>query len=375
MALLIFYLILAICLSFLCSILEAALLSVPRAHVAMLVEQGRAGGDRLAAMKQDIDRPLSAILTLNTIAHTVGAVGVGAQAAHVFGDAWVGLTSAVLTLLILVLSEIVPKTLGAVYAKPLAAFTAITTHGLIVLLWPIVRSLEWLSRLIGGRREQAKISRAELHSITRLGEDEGVLSEAESRVMRNLLALRDIEVRRIMTPRKVTFALQADQTVGEVIDPHNPIQFARVPAYGSDLDEMVGLVTRFEIHRAFREGRHDATMGQLARELRVIPEHASVADAIEQFLQHDSQLFQVVDEYGGTAGVVTLEDCIETLLGVEIVDETDHVADMRVLARQLLERQRSHMARRRDAKIQLWLDEPEKPDAPPPPPPGQAGRG
>jgi CBS domain containing-hemolysin-like protein len=167
-------------------------------------------------------------------------------------------------------------------------------------------------------------------------------------------------VRQIMTPRKVAFALRQDRTVGEVVDPARPLQFARMPVYGEDLDQIVGLVTRFDIHTAYREGRGHVTMRQLMRDIHVVPEHASVADAIEQFLEQDSQLFQVVDEYGGTAGVVTLEDALETLLGVEIVDETDTVADMQLLARQLLERHRSHMAQRRDAKVRMWMDEPGK---------------
>ncbi len=357
MALLIFYLILAICVSFLCSMLEAGLLSVPRAFVAGMVERRSKAGRRLEAMKRDVDRPLSAILTLNTIAHTVGAAGVGAQAARVFGDAWVGLTSAVLTLLILVVSEIVPKTLGTVYAKPLAAFTATTTHGLIVLLWPIVRALEWVNRLVGGRREQAKMSRAELYSISHMGEAEGILSPSESRVMRNLLALRDLEVRQIMTPRKVVFALPEQQTVAQTIEADRPLMFARMPIFRDDLDNITALVTRFDLHRAHREHRADTPLKDVARPIHIIPEHASVADAIEQFLGHDSQLFQVVDEYGGTAGVVTLEDAMETLLGVEIVDETDTQVDMQALARQLLERHRHLAERRKDGKRRYWMEE------------------
>lgn len=359
MLLLLVYLFLAIVVSFLCSILEAALLSVPQAHVASLVRGGSPTGDRLAAMKADIDRPLSAILTLNTIAHTVGAAGAGAQAAAVFGSQWLGVASAILTLLILVFSEIVPKTLGSVYAKPLVGFTAVTTSGLMVMLWPIVKPVELLNRLIGGYRDQASVSRAELHAITHLGEEEGVINESESRVMRNLLALRDTAVRQIMTPRTVAFALQEDQTVGDVVDPAKPLQFSRMPLYAQDIDHIVGLITRYDILLAYRQGQQQTRLGELARDIHVIPAHASVADAIEQFLQRKSQLFQVVDEYGGTAGVVTLEDCMETLLGVEIVDETDRVEDMQELARRLLSRQQRDMAQRRDAKIRFWLDKPD----------------
>ena len=350
MILLIVYLLLAICVSFLCSILEAALLSVPRAHVATMVNQGSAAGRRLQKMKAEVDRPLSAILTLNTIAHTVGAAGVGAQAAHEFGDGWVGLTSAGLTLLVLVFSEIIPKTLGTAYAKPLASFTATTTHALIILLWPIVRALEGLNRLIGGHRDQARISRAEVHSITHMGEAEGVLSQSESRVMRNLLALHDIHVRQIMTPRNVVEGLGEDQTVGQVVSEAEPILFARLPVHAGDLDKITGLITRYDLHRAHRLGQLDKPLKELIRPIHIIPEHASVSAAIEQFLQQESQLFQVIDEYGGTAGVVTLEDAVETLLGVEIVDETDRVVDMQDLARQLLARHQGMSTARQKAK-------------------------
>ncbi len=359
MFLLLVYLFVAIVVSFLCSILEAALLSVPRAHVETMVREGSPAGERLAAMKSDIDRPLSAILTLNTIAHTVGAAGAGAQAAAVFGSQWLGVASAILTLLVLVFSEIVPKKLGVVYAKPLAGFTAVTTSGLVVMLWPIVKPIELLNRVISGPQDRASVSRAELHAITRLGEEEGVIDESESRVMRNLLALRNTAVNQIMTPRKVVFALQEDQTVGEVVDPSRPLQFARMPLYAKDMDGIVGVITRYDIFQAYHTGKQQRRLNELARDIHVIPEHASVADAIEQFLQRRSQLSQVVDEYGGTAGVVTLEDCVETLLGVEIVDETDRVEDMRDLARRLLSRQQRDMARRRDAKDHFWLDRPE----------------
>jgi len=350
MFLLIVYLLLAICVSFLCSMLEAGLLSVPRAHVVSMVQAGSRAGKRLEQMKREIDRPLSAILTLNTIAHTVGAAGVGAKAADEFGDKWLGLTSAILTLLILVLSEIIPKTLGTVYAKPLAGFTARTTHALILMLWPIVRALEWLNRLIGGRCHQAKLSRAEVQSIMHLGEEEGVLTQSESRVMRNLLALRDIEVREIMTPRKVVASVGQDQTVAQVVEDGEPILFARMPVHGGDLDQTVGLVTRYDIHHAHRHGKLDVPIRELMRPIHVIPEHASVGNAIDQFLEQDSQLFQVIDEYGGTAGVVTLEDAIETLLGVEIVDETDTVIDMQQLAKQLLAQHQRHAEARQAGK-------------------------
>ncbi|NBC96487.1 MAG: DUF21 domain-containing protein [Deinococcus-Thermus bacterium] len=338
MTLLIVYLILAIGVSFLCSLLEAALLSVEQSYITLMIEQGHKSGRTLQKMKHDIDRPLAAILTLNTIAHTVGAAGVGAQSAIVFGDAWVGLTSAVLTLLILVLSEIIPKRLGAVYNRALAPFTAWMTGLLILVLTPIVKVLEWINRRVGGRKEQARLSRAELHSMAEYGRQEGAISPGEAHVIRNLLALREIEIRRIMTPRNVVFTLEQDLTVGEAVSPDRTLRFARIPIHAGDPDRITGFVARYDINQAHTRGQDQATLKELARPIRPVPEHASVADAIEQFLEHHEQLFQVVDEYGGTAGIVTLEDAMETLLGVEIVDETDAVVDMQALARRILER-------------------------------------
>lgn len=336
MFLLIFYLLLAIGVSFLCSLLEAGLLSVPRGHIALLVEQKARAGERLAKMKAEIDRPLSAILTLNTVAHTVGAAGVGAQAAIVFGSGWLGLTSAVLTLLILVLSEIIPKTLGSAYAKPLAPFVAWTTHFLILLLYPAVVALEWMNRAIGHHGAQARMSRAELRAIARIGEREGILTASEAHIIGNLLALRDMNVRKIMTPRPVVFALQQDATVNDIVKADDPIRFARIPLYAQTIDELTGLVTRFDLIEAFRTDRGATAIHEFKRPLHAVPEQMKVAQALEQFIEHDSQLFQVVDEFGGTAGIITLEDTIESLLGAEIVDETDTVADMQVLAREVL---------------------------------------
>ena len=340
MALLLIYLSVAIGVSFLCSLLEAALLSIPRSAIVVMVENGQPAGKHLEKMKRDVDRPLSAILTLNTVAHTVGAAGVGAEAAAVFGHAWVGVTSAVLTLLILVFSEIIPKTLGAVHAKRLAGFTANTIRLMMAVCYPLVVSLEWLNRIIAGRqRERTKMSRAELQAIVKMGSEEGALAASESRLIRNIIALREIEVRKIMTPRKVVKALEQTATVGEAFDPSRPLRFARIPIYEENLDHVVGLALRFELNEAYRAGRTEQKVSELVRPIHAIPESASVSRALDQFLEKDSQLFQVVDEFGGTAGVVTLEDAMETLLGVEIVDETDAVVDMQQLAKRLHARQ------------------------------------
>ncbi len=340
MILLLTYLLLALAISFLCSLLEAVLLSVPRSYVAVLVEQQSTAGKRLQRMKDDVDQPLAAILTLNTFAHTLGAAGVGAEAALLWGDVWVGVVSFVVTLLILIFSEIIPKTLGAVHAKSLAPFAAWAIQGLIVGLRPVVAACNWISLLLSrGKQAVPRISRDEVRSLAQMALQEGAIDHAESTVLRNLIALREITIAQIMTPRTVVFTLRADQTVREVTQ-DGPPRFARIPVVGTSLDDPQGLVHRQELFKALSDGRTEATLGELARPLHAVPEVAKLSAILKAFVQRREQLFLVVDEYGGSVGIVTLEDVLETLLGVEIIDETDSVEDMQQLARQLLAKRR-----------------------------------
>jgi CBS domain containing-hemolysin-like protein len=344
--LLVFYLLLALGVSFICSLLEAGLLSITRPYIAVLRREGRVTGERLEKMKQNIDRPLAAILTLNTVAHTIGAAGVGAQVVVIFGSAWVAAGSVVVTLLILVLSEIIPKTLGAVHARPLAGFTARTIAVIMTLTYPLVVVLELISRRLGGGKA-ATMTREEIEVVADIGERAGALREDESRVIRNLLRLHEVKVQDIMTPRPVVFSLSKDATVGEVIAAHQPIPFSRIPVYDESPDRMIGLVLRLAILEAAKDGRRDQPVGELAESIEVIPEVSNVDAALDRFIARQAHFFQVVDEFGGTAGIVTLEDAVETLLGVEIVDETDSVTDMREHAREMLaKRQR----RKREAR-------------------------
>jgi len=313
---------------------------VPRGHVAVMIERGQPAGHRLQAMKRDIERPLSAILTLNTVAHTVGAAGVGAQSAVVFGSAWLGVSSALLTVLVLVFSEIIPKTLGTRNAKQLAPFTTSAVNWLVIATHPVVVALEWVNRLVArGRLPQARLTREELRALAQLGHEEGALEPGESSIMLNMIALREIEVRRILTPRQMVKALDRSKTANRALEEDGPLTFARMPVYDGSIDHLTGLVTRYDVNNAVREGRGDQTLESLARPIEVIPQQASVADALDQFLDRQAHLMQVVDEYGGTAGVVSLEDVMETLLGVEIIDETDLAVDLQALARQTHRRQ------------------------------------
>jgi CBS domain containing-hemolysin-like protein len=308
----------------------------------MMVERGDRSGLMLQRMKRDVDRPLAAILTLNTFAHTLGAAGVGAQATLLWGEAWIGVVSVIVTLLVLVFSEIIPKTIGAVHAKSLAGFTAWTTHWLIIVMLPFVIGCNWISKLFAKRSAHGHgVSREEIGSFATLAMEGGAIDESEAAIVRNLIALRDVAVEAIMTPRTVVFALPAAQTV-RVTTEGDPPRFARVPVVGDSLDDVKGLVHRHDFLQARSEGRLEATLGELARPIHIVPRSAKLSGILSEFLRRHEHLFLVVDEYGGTAGIVTLEDVLETLLGAEIVDETDPAPDMQKLAMELLEaRQRS----------------------------------
>lgn len=328
MTTLIVYFILAMTVSFLCSLLEAVLLSLTHAHVRLLIDQGRKSGAILKRYKDKIDRPLSAILTLNTIANTVGAAGVGAQAQAVFGNNYVALFSALLTFCILVFSEIIPKTIGAVYWKRLASSAAYMIRSLIYVTYPLVVAFEALGRLIAAKAPLSKMTRAEVAIAADMGGAEGALLDREHAVIKNLLHLNNITAREVMTPRPVLFALPVTKTVEEVLSENEAIRFSRIPLYGHDLDDITGLVRRYQINQAYSHGRRDATLAELANPITIVPATRSVASILDDFIQKREHLFLVVDEYGGTAGIITLEDAIETLLGVEIVDELDSVEDM-----------------------------------------------
>ncbi len=338
MSLLLFYLFLALGVSFLCSLTEASILSIPPTRVSLLLKEGRASGRLLDEMKKNIDRPLAAILTLNTIAHTVGAAGVGAQALALYGREWVAVVSAVLTLLILVFSEIIPKTVGAVYCVGLAGFTAYVIKAMIIVTFPLVICFQALSRLIGGRQEIPSVTRDEIAMVAELGEEAGALAQQETKVISNLLQLHKIPVEKIMTPRSVTFMLQKDLTASQAISESEGLLFSRIPVFGENPDDVTGVVLRHHIYEALRAGQGERKLEELADPIHPIPENASVRQALNVFMQRSEQIFLAVDEYGGNAGGVTLEDAIETLLGEEIVDETDRIADMRELAGMLYRR-------------------------------------
>ena len=334
------YFFLAVTISFICSLLEAVILSLTHAHVAVMIKKGNRSGQILKRLKEKIDHPLAAILTLNTVANTVGAAGVGAQALAVFGSKWVAIFSGLLTFCILVFSEIIPKTLGAVFWKQLAPTAAYLIRGMIFITYPLVIAFETLGRLIASRDKQVKITREEMIVAAEMGRAEGELGDREKSVIKNLLRLHNIFVRDILTPRSVLFALPKDQTVGQAVKENPQMPFSRIPVFGRDLDDIAGLVRRYEIREAFTRGMHGQLLEELANPIHAVPKSKSVADVLDEFIQRREHLFLVVDEYGGTDGVISLEDAIETLLGVEIVDELDSVEDMRKFAREQWEKRK-----------------------------------
>jgi CBS domain containing-hemolysin-like protein len=332
MVLLITYLALALGVSFLCSLAEAGLLSVPLSHARVLADQGRRVGQRLEHMKRHIDRPLAAILTLNTIAHTVGAIGVGAQSKVVFGDEGYGvfIVSAVTTVLVLVVSEIIPKTLGAVYAVPLAAVTVQTVRLMIGLTIWIIIPLDYISKLIKGSGHGHSVTREQLAIAADFALAAGQIDDAETQLVRNALNLRDVRVRDVMTPRTVVHGTDAGTKVSEVASAAGFKRFSRIPIFEGD--HPIGIALRYDIYEALRAGQGDRPIGDFLRSLHVVPDSARLTDILDRFGSTGHHMFQVADEHGTFEGLVTLEDVLETMLGREIIDETDPVEDMRDLA-------------------------------------------
>jgi CBS domain containing-hemolysin-like protein len=337
---LVFYITLALGISFLCSILEAALLSSTQSHIELLVQQGKKAGRLLQQQKLNVERPISAILTLNTIAHTVGAAGAGAEAAAIFGSQFLGVISAVLTLLILVFSEIIPKTLGAVYWKPLSTFTAYAVQFLVLALLPAVWAFEQMTRLMRPKEVENTVTRADLEVLARIGAQEGTLDENENRVLRNLFRLDKVKIETIMTPRTVIMALSQNLTIREVMAENQTMPYSRIPVYDGDLDNVTGYVLRYQVLHHSAMDDHDLKLEELRNQMHIVPENRSVGDVFEDFIEKKEHIFLVIDEYGGTAGIITLEDAIEALLGLEITDESDVVEDLRKLATERFERQR-----------------------------------
>ncbi|CAN5668020.1 hemolysin family protein [soil metagenome] len=310
---------LSLALSFLCSILEAVLLSINHAHVAIMREEGRRSGELLARMQERIDEPISAILTLNTIAHTVGASMGGALALDVFGNEWIALFSAVLTLAILLLSEIIPKTIGAAYWKSLAGPTAWVLRGMVIVMKPVLIPLSLFSRFIArDRASQSTVSRAELEVLAEIGRREGTLDEAEWQVVTNVMNLSEVAVSAVMTPRTDIVAVPLEASVEEAKGTMLDEGHLRLPVFDGSLDRIVGFLLARDLWQADREGA--THIRDIVRPAAYVPDSKPVEDLIVEMRGSRSKMVIVLDEYGGTAGLATLEDLIEEIVG-EIQDE------------------------------------------------------
>lgn len=330
---LLLYLLIALGVSFVCSLLESTLMSTTLSYINLREEEGYKPASLMKRYKTETERPLAAILSLNTIANTVGASGVGMQATLVFGEAWFGVCSAIMTILILVFSEIFPKTIGTTYWKQLMGITAHTIRVLIILMWPIVKLIELISRLFP-EQDEAAVSREEVIAMANVGEEEGVIEEDENKIIRNLMRLNEVKAYEVMTPRVVAATASEKMTLKAYYDSDAYDHFSRIPVYNESQEFITGYVLRDDALEELTEDRFQKTLGEIKRPLLYFNEDSSVADIFDRMLQEKSQIGVVIDEYGCFQGVLTLEDVIETIFGFEIIDEMDVVTDMQQYARE-----------------------------------------
>ncbi len=352
---LILYFAAALIVSFFCSLFEAALLSISPAHIEQLVAENRPSGFLLRRLKRRIDHPLITILTINTVANMFGAAGVGNEAGHMAIAAgrtddealFVTLSSAILTLAILICSEIIPKTLGATYWRSLASPTAHSLNVLVFAFTPVVRILEFIPRLITQGRGAPHMTREDLAATVDMVRAGGDTTNRESAIITNVLKLRAARAKDVLTPRVEMFTLHQGQTIDDVVHGETRLRFARIPVY-AEADEFVGIVLRSSIYEAAVRGKGTKTMLDLLRSVRYVPETMPLTRLLDEFLARDEHLVLVVEEHGTVVGLATLEDVIETLLGAEIIDELDTVADMQAVARMRAEARRRRLGSRSD---------------------------
>ena len=333
MTLLIVFLLGAMLVSFLCSVLESVLMSTPLSYISLREDEGYRPAKVFKRYKLDNARAIAAILSLNTIANTIGAAGVGKQATLVFGSHWFGLVSAVTTILILVFSEIIPKTIGTNNWRRLMGFTAYTIRALIFVLYPIVLMVEGLTKLIARKEDETAVSREEVAAMADMGEDEGVIDEDENKIIQNVIKLGDVKAYDVMTPRVVAATAPEQMTLKQFYRSDEYSHFSRIPVYAEEEDFITGYVLRSEALEELAEDHFSKTLGDIKREIPLFNEEMSVADIWDNLLRHKEQIAGIIDEYGSFQGIITLEDIIETIFGLEIIDESDEVTDMQQYAR------------------------------------------
>ncbi|MEN8121915.1 MAG: CNNM domain-containing protein [Bacteroidota bacterium] len=334
MILLLFYLFLALFVSFLCSIMESVLLSTPVSFLNVKEENGNKSATTFIKLKNNIEKPLSAILSLNTVAHTIGAAGVGAQATKMFGEFYFGIVSAILTLLILVFSEIIPKTIGARYWRKLALVSGIIINSMIIITFPLVIMTGYITKLFSKDKNELSVSREEISAMAKIGTEEGILEEKESKIIQNLVRLGKVKVTEIMTPRVVVTVADANMPLEEFLLKKEFLHFSRIPVYSKNNENITGYVFRQTVFEKLAEEETNLKLCDISREIVIAHEFQTLLSLWEVLLEKKEHIALIVDEYGGMDGIVTMEDIIETLLGIEIMDERDQVIDMQQYARE-----------------------------------------
>ncbi len=341
MELLVLFFLLSVGVSFICSVLESVLLSINMSYVAVLEKERPSIGKLLRVQKENINKSIASILILNTIANTLGAAAVGAQAAHIFGNDAVVYVSVVLTFAILFLSEIIPKTIGAIYWKSLAPVAAQFIRIFIWITYPIIlTTLAVTNKIAQGKEDANSLTKEELLESMLQSEDEGVIDEKESDVIENILNLDNIKVSEVLTPRSVVFALDETMSIKEVVETQDAIfKFSRIPIYHESIEDVTGLVLTKKI---FKQALVDDSvmLKEIKKDMFSLNENVPVSKALDLLIAKKDHMFLVKDNYDQTEGIVTLEDCVETILGVEIMDESDTTEDMRELAKRKMKLKR-----------------------------------
>lgn len=329
---LIVFLLGALSISFLCSILEASLMSTPISYITLKEEEGLRAAARFKQYKLDSSRPLAAILSLNTIANTIGAAGVGKQATVIFGSEWFGLVSAVTTILILVFSEIIPKTIGSSHWKSLTAFTAGSIRILIIILYPIVISVEFLQKMFSRGKTDVSVSRDEIGAMADVAEETGELEEDENEIIQNIINIDEIEAKDAMTPRVVAAIAPESMTIKKFYKDRRFLHHSRIPVYADNDEYITGYILRMDALQLMAEDKFDCRLAEIKREVSSFPEETTIDRIWDDMLKSKEQMAIIINEYGSFQGLLTMEDIIETVLGNEIVDERDVVVDMQQLA-------------------------------------------
>ncbi|MBN1111718.1 MAG: DUF21 domain-containing protein [Bacteroidales bacterium] len=333
MVLLLFYLFLALVISFVCSITEAVLLSTPQPFLLAKQESGIYWAQKFIIYKTNINKPLSAILSLNTVAHTVGAAGVGAQAVSIFGESYFGIVSGILTLLILIVTEIIPKTIGAKMWRNLAKSTYFVISFMIFLTYPLVVMSTFITSLISDDKTTFSTSRAEISALASIGANEGVFSESEHKIIQNLLKLKNVKVSEVMTPRVVMVVADESLLLDDFLKSKDYLRFSRIPVYSGNDENITGYVLRQTVLEKLAIDEHQLKLSDIKRNIVSVPNTNLLFKVWEKLLDSKEHIAIIFDEYGGVDGIVTMEDIIETLLGLEIMDEKDTIVDMQKYAR------------------------------------------